>query len=57
MLIALSECGLQTLVTTLRENNELSLNARKRKVVVFERNKERMGCKINLIGKILEAVN
>ena len=39
------------LVSTLKEgckNNGLSLNASKKKVLVFERNKERTECKTNV---------
>ena len=41
--------------TTLKEgfeNNGLSLNAIKTKALVFERNQERMDCKISLNGKM-----
>ena len=60
MFIASSECGLQALVTTLKEgyeNNGLSLNTSKTKVLVFERNEEKTKCKISVKGKILEQVN
>ena len=60
VLIALSECELQALVTIQKEmceNNGLSLNAYKTKVLVFERDKERTECKISVNGKILKRVN
>ena len=60
VLIASSECELQALLTTLKEgceNNSLSLNKNKTKVLIFERNKERTECKISVNGKILEQVN
>ena len=60
VLIASSECELQALVTTLKEeceNNGLSLNTNKTKVLVFERDQERTGCKISVNGKILEQLN
>ena len=53
VLIASSECELQALVTTLKED----LNANKTKVLIFETDKERTECKIRVNGKILEPVN
>ena len=60
VLIASTECELQALVTTLKEgceNNGLSLNANKTKVLILERDEERTECKISVNGKILEQVN
>ena len=60
MLIASSEYELQALVTTLKEgceNNGLSLNTNKTKVLVFERNEEITEFKVSIIGKILKQVN
>ena len=51
VLIALSECELQALVTTLKEgceNNDLSLNKNKTKVLVFERDEVRTECQCKL---------
>ena len=47
------QCSLQALVTTLKEeneNNSLSLNVSKTKVLVFKRNEEKTECKINVNG-------
>ena len=59
VLIASSECELQVLVSTLKEvyENNLSLNTKKTKVLVFERDEERTECKISVNGKILEQVD
>ena len=62
VLIASSEaasCRHWHQVTTLKEgseNNSLSLNANKTKVLIFERDEERTKCKISVTGKILEQV-
>ena len=55
MLIASSECELQALVTTLKEEceyNDLSLNVNKTRVLTFERDEERTECKISVNGKM-----
>ena len=54
LLILSSQCELQAFVTTLKggyENNGLSLNANKTRVLIFERNEERTECKIIINGK------
>ena len=57
VLIASSEFELQATVTNMKEgceNNDLSLNTSKTKVLVFERNEVRTVCKFRMGGKILE---
>ena len=51
VLIVSSECELHALVTALKEgceNNGLSLNASKTKVLIFEKNEEKTECKISV---------
>ena len=59
VLIASSECELHALVTTLKEqceNNSLSLNVSKIKILVFERNDERTEYNAMILEQMNEVV-